>query len=353
MSVRRGLRTGWTTGTCAAAAAKAAALALLTGKPLAEVEVPLPRGGRAAFPVARTTLGEGWAESVVVKDAGDDPDCTHGAHLTVRVGWAESFELTGGDGVGIVTLPGLGLPVGQPAINPVPRRQIAAALEEAVGGRPVRAVVSVPGGEEMAKKTTNARLGIEGGISILGTTGVVKPFSTASYRASIAQAIDVVRAQGGDEVVLSTGSRSDQAAQRLYPGRLPSAYIEVGDFTGFAVKHAARGAMSKAAFVAMVGKLSKLSRGVMQTYFKASQVEAQHLSELAAEAGAPPALVEAAKGAVTARHFYEMCAEAGHHGALELICRRARERIEAHAGGGLPVDVVMVDFDGERVVARA
>ena len=351
--MKKGLREGWTTGTCSAAAAKAAALALVRGEAVPVVEVGLPRGDRVCFAVERTALAEGWAESVVVKDAGDDPDCTHGAHMTVRVSWSDAFELTGGEGVGTVTLPGLGLEIETSAINPVPRRQITRAVKEAVGERPVRVVVSVPGGEEMATHTTNDRLGILGGISILGTTGIVKPFSTASYRASIAQAVDVVKALGGDEVILATGNRSENAARRLYPDRLPAAYIEIGDFTGFTLRHAAKEAMSHAALVAMVGKLSKISRGIMQTYFKASRVEAEHLSELAAEAGAPPALVASARTAVSARHFFEMCEAAGHLGALELICRRAKQACESHVRGELPVDVVMVDFDGDRVIARA
>src|SRR5215210_6143505 len=186
------LRTGWTTGICAAAAAKAATKALLEGETQVEVDVKLPRKGeerRVRFEVERCEVGEGetWAEAVVVKDAGDDPDVTDRARLTARVSWREEpgLELDRGEGVGVVTKPGLGLPVGGPAINDVPRRMISYSVEEVLDPdkRGVRIVISVPGGEKMAEKTTNARLGIVGGISILGTTGIVRPFSTAAWAA--------------------------------------------------------------------------------------------------------------------------------------------------------------------------
>src|SRR5919107_2657234 len=231
------LRTGWTTGTCAAAAAKAAAEALVSGEAQEEVEIQLPRKGeekRVRFAVEQCAVGEAWAEAVVVKDAGDDPDVTHGAHLTARVSWREGvgIELDRGEGVGAVTKPGLGLPVGGPAINEVPRRMISYSVEEVIDPdeRGLRVVISVPGGEKMAEKTTNARLGIVGGISILGTTGIVRPFSTAAYRASVTQQIDVAAAQGASTVVLATGSRSERAAMRLRPDLPEVCFVEVGDY---------------------------------------------------------------------------------------------------------------------------
>ena len=204
---KQALRTGWTTGTCAAAAAKAATTALHTGEISETVEIGLPSGQRVRFPVDKCTLtpqgtaeAPSQAEAVVVKDAGDDPDVTHGARLTATVRWRKEpgIELDGGVGVGVVTKPGLGLELGGPAINPVPRAMITQSVGEAIdlAQRGVRVVISVPGGEQMARKTTNARLGIIGGISILGTTGIVRPFSTASWRASVEQAISVLAAQG-------------------------------------------------------------------------------------------------------------------------------------------------------------
>src|SRR3954452_7074000 len=211
----KGLRTGWTTGTCASAAAKAAAIGLLTGTAPEDVKVHLPNGDSVAFAVR----AEAPNRCVVVKDAGDDPDCTDGARMTATVEWAaenQDTELRAGPGVGTITKPGLGLPVGAPAINPVPRRMIFTALAE-VTDRPLTVTFEVPGGEEMAAKTTNARLRIVGGISILGTTGIVRPFSTAAYRASVVQQVDVAAAQGERTMVLAPGSRSEKAAQSLYP----------------------------------------------------------------------------------------------------------------------------------------
>src|SRR5207244_1397069 len=221
------------------------------------------------------------------------------------VGWAvgKRTELRAGPGVGMVTLPGLGLPVGVPAINPVPRRMILAALREVTEG-PVVVTFSVPGGEAMAEKTTNARLGIIGGISILGTTGIVRPFSTAAYRASVVQQIDVAAAQGHDCVVLATGSRSEAYAFRAWPGVAPVCVVEVGDFTGIALRRAAGAGLARAVFVGMAGKITKLAAGVMMTHFHRSQVDTDLLAEVARAAHAPPKIVEAATETATARHFF-------------------------------------------------
>jgi len=348
---RHGLRTGWTTGTCASAAAKAAAAGLVHGQAPARVEVALPSGDRAAFPVIAKTP----ARCVVVKDAGDDPDCTDGAHVTAEVAWrseGQATELRAGPGVGTVTMPGLGLPVGAPAINPVPRRMILAAVAE-VTARPVIVTFSVPGGEEMAAKTSNARLGIVGGISILGTTGIVRPFSTAAYRASVVQQIDVAAAGGERHVVLATGSRSDDAAQRVLPALAPVCFVEVGDFTGIALRRAARAGIERVTFVGMAGKIAKLAAGVMMTHFHRSRVDGSLLEVAARETGAPAAVIAAATATATARHFFDACVDHRSAEPLAWLCRRARAACEAHVDGRVPVDVLMVDFDGTEVVARA
>ena len=353
---RHGLRTGWTTGTCASAAAKAAAMGLVTGAAPDDVDVALPGGRRVSFPVE---VGEPAEPSrcVVVKDAGDDPDCTDGARMTATVQWSSpgspaATELRAGSGIGTVTRPGLGLPVGAPAINPVPRRMILAALAE-VTDRPVVVTFSVPGGEDMAARTSNARLGIVGGISILGTTGIVRPFSTAAYRASVVQQIDVAAAQGERTIVLATGSRSEQAALRLRPDLPDVCVVEVGDFTGIALRRAVAAGMDHAVFVGMAGKIAKLAAGVMMTHFHRSRVDGSLLAEVAVAAGAPEDVVEAATATATARHFFEACAAAGVVEPLRLLCERARAACVAHASGALRVEVVMVDFEGSAVVARA
>jgi cobalt-precorrin-5B (C1)-methyltransferase len=354
----RSLRPGWTTGTCSAAAAKAATAALVSGERQQQVEIGLPRTGRrVAFPVARCELGDGWAEAVVVKDAGDDPDVTHGARLTARVGLEAEpgVRLEGGVGVGTVTRPGLGLQVGGPAINPVPRQQITAAVGEVVdlAVRGVRVVISVPDGERMARKTTNPRLGIVGGISILGTTGIVRPFSTAAWRASVEQAVDVIAALGLDTLVLSTGGRTEQAAMRLYPDLDEVCFIEVGDFTGHALKRAVARGLARCAFVGMAGKLAKLGAGVMMTHWTRSRVDPDLLACLTAEAGGAPELVAAVRRANTARHAYELWGTAGLTGPCDLLCAQVAANLARFVGGRVAVEVVMVDFESLTPVGRA
>jgi cobalt-precorrin-5B (C1)-methyltransferase len=348
------LRTGWTTGTCAAAAAKAAAKALVSGEIQGEVEVKLPRKGeerRVRFAVERCEAGEGeaWAEAVVVKDAGDDPDVTHGAHLTARVSWRDEpgMDLDRGEGVGLVTKPGLGLPVGGPAINDVPRRMISYSVEEVLdpGERGIRVVISVPGGEEMAKKTTNARLGIVGGISILGTTGIVRPFSTAAWRASVGQAINVMGKVGLDTLVLSTGGLTEKAAMRLLPDLEEVCFVEVGDFTGYALKGAVKNRLQRVFFVGMVGKLTKLAAGIMMTHWTRSKVDNDLLAEVTTRAGGSPEIIEEIKDANTARHAYELWRAAGLEKAPNLLCALAAENLREFAEGELEVYAIMVDFD--------
>ena len=346
------LRSGWTTGSCAAAAAKAAAKALLSGEPQREVDIKLPRKGeeqRVRFAVERCEVGTSWAEAVVVKDAGDDPDVTHGANLTARVSWREApgVELDRGEGVGLVTRPGLGLAVGGPAINDVPRRMISYSVEEALDPqeRGIRVVISVPGGEAMAEKTTNLRLGIVGGISILGTTGIVRPFSTASWRASVGQAVSVMGAQGHGTFVLSTGGLTEKAAMRLLPELEAVCFVEVGDFTGHALKQAVRKGLERVFFVGMVGKITKLAAGVMMTHWTRSKVDNELLGELTGEAGGSPELVEEVRGANTARHAYELWREARLEKAPHLLCTLAAQSLAKFAEGKLEVHVIMVDFD--------
>lgn len=347
-----GLRTGWTTGTCASAAAKAAVMALLRGACPPAVDVALPSGRRVSFAVEAA----GPATAVVVKDAGDDPDCTDGARMTAHaeIGGPGPLELRAGPGVGVVTRPGLGIEVGLPSITAVPRRMIAAAIAEVTGSdrQPLVVTFSVPGGEAMAAKTSNARLGIVGGISILGTTGIVRPFSTAAYRASVVQQIDVAAAQGERVVVLATGGRSDAAAQRLWPDLDPVCFVEVGDYTGVALRRAAAAGMRQARWVGMVGKTAKLAAGVLMTHFHRSTVDGSVLAAAARTAAAPDEVVAAATATATARHFFEACVTHDCLAPLAVLCEQAAAACRSHSGGVLDVETVMVDFEGDAVVAR-
>ena len=359
---RSGLRTGWTTGTCATAAAKAAALGLVSGQVPDEIEIGLPNGDRARFSVEHDVAvpAGGPAVAVVVKDAGDDPDCTNGARMTATVHFrnesAADHELIAGDGVGTVTKPGLGLPVGAPAINPVPRSMILAALDEVPGlggsgGRFLRVEFSVPGGVEMAAETTNDRLGILGGISILGTSGIVRPFSTAAYRASVLQQVNVAAAQGERQMVFCTGARTERVATTLF-ALDPVCFVEVGDFTGIALRRCVATSMEAAAVVAMAGKITKLAAGIMMTHWHRSAVDTELLELVAVETAAPPSVTAAATETATARHFFEVCVAANFLAPLERLCQMAAATCRTHTSGKLAIEVLMADFEGERIVAR-
>jgi cobalt-precorrin-5B (C1)-methyltransferase len=396
---KQALRTGWTTGTCAAAAAKAAVTALSTGEIQRSVEIGLPSGQRVRFEVDACTLSPGeprQAEAVVVKDAGDDPDVTHGARLTATARWrgrpgtaepgtaepgavgpgavgpgavgpgavGPGLELDGGVGVGVVTKPGLGLELGGPAINPVPRAMITQSVGEVVdlSQQGVRVVISVPGGERMARKTTNARLGIIGGISILGTTGIVRPFSTASWRASVEQAISVLAAQGEDTVVLCTGGRTEKGAMKLLPGLPEVCFVEVGDFTGAALRRAVEHGLARVVFAGMAGKLTKLAAGVLMTHYTRSKVSLALLEDVTVKAGGPKDLAERVANANTARHAAELWDEAGLLAAAgrELCGRAARVLSRFAAELAVPegrtapkIQVIMVDFTGQTKIAEA
>jgi len=352
----RALRTGWTTGTCASAAAKAATTALRDQATQQTVEVALPGGRRVAFDVESCVYGPRQATAVVVKDAGDDPDVTHGAHLTATVRWRAEpgVALDGGEGVGIVTKPGLGIDVGEPAITATPRAMIIQAVAEAVdpGSRGVLVIISVPGGEKMARKTTNARLGILGGISILGTTGIVRPFSTASWRASVEQAVSVMAAQGERTMVLCTGGRTEKGAMVLLPGLPEVCFVEVGDFTGAALRRALAVGIQGVIFVGMAGKLAKLAAGVLMTHYTRSKVDLGLLGDVTLAAGGSAAMAGEVSAANTGRHAYEIWQQAGIlRPAGDELCLRVRSVLLRAGQGKLTADVAMVDFSGTHVVA--
>ncbi len=354
---KRGLRTGFTTGACAAAAAKAATRSLVREADVREIETTLPNRSRVVFAVHRCERSGARVLASVIKDAGDDPDCTHGAEMVAEVELRvdAGVEIRGGPGVATVTKPGLGLDVGEPAVNPVPRRNITEMVEEELAASTYRGalvVLSVPGGEEMAKQTINARLGLVGGISILGTTGVVRPYSTSAFKASVVQAIDVAAERGLREVVLTTGGKSEAYAMRLRPELPEEAFIQMGDFVGVALKHCARRRLQRAAIVGMIGKLSKMADGKMQTHAAGSEVNMELLATLAAELGAPAEIQASICAANTARHVLELCAAAGFPGIAALVCRRVVEHGTRHVGERIAVNASLVDFDGKLLGAH-
>jgi cobalt-precorrin-5B (C1)-methyltransferase len=336
------LRRGWTTGACAAAAAKAAYQALVTGQFPDPVSIQLPKGETPSFPLATETLGAGFARVGIIKDGGDDPDVTHGAMIivTVRVG-GPGIRFFAGEGVGVVTKPGLPVAVGEPAINPVPRRMIAAEIE-ALGGRDVDVEISVPGGQDIALKTWNPRLGIVGGLSILGTTGIVHPFSCAAWIASIHRGIDVARANGFVHVAACTGSTSEDAV-RAHFGLPLEAMLDMGDFAGGVLKYLRVHPISRLTIGGGFGKITKLAQGAMDLHSGRSQVDFEWLA-----ARVPDALSERVRSANTAQEVLDLCGDA-------LASRVAKEAATFSQGvlqgSAVACDVMIVDRAG-RIVAH-
>jgi len=351
------LRRGWTTGACAAAAAKAAYAALLTGEFPDPVEIRLPKGDRPSFALARQSLSPDLATAGIVKDAGDDPDVTHGALILSHVRLlppGAGLIFRAGEGVGIVTKPGLPLPVGEPAINPVPRqimREAIAEMAEAHGASgDLEVTVEVPNGAELARHTWNPRLGILGGISILGTTGVVHPYSCSAWIASIHRGIDVCRANSVEHAAACTGSTSEATVQRLY--HLPEhALIDMGDFAGGTLKYLRRHPIPRLTIAGGFGKLSKLAGGAMDLHSGRSEVDREQLAEVLLSLGAPPSLAMAVRSANTAGEILGLAQSAG----LALgnaIAAHARDQALAMLDGSVAVEVIVVDRAGE-VVGRA
>lgn len=351
------LRYGWTTGACATAATTAAYTALLTGEFPDPVEVRLPKDKRPTFALATEELGDGRASAGVVKDAGDDPDVTHGALIVSTVSPGEpgsGVTFRAGLGVGTVTRPGLPLDIGEPAINPVPRRlmreAVARVAAEHGGTGDVVVEISIPEGEELARHTWNPRLGILGGLSVLGTTGVVVPYSCSAWIDSIRRGVDVARAMGHTHVAGAVGSTSERAVQELY-GLEESALLDMGDFAGAVLKYLRRHPVPRLSIAGGFAKMSKLAAGYLDLHSQRSQVDLGLLAELAVEAG-HPGLGDPIRQANTALHALEL-AQAEGVDLGTLVAERAR-RAAAEVLGDAPVevDVVVVDRAGT-IVGRA
>ena len=352
----RSLRRGWTTGACATAAAKSAFGALLTGRFEDPVTIGLPRGDRADFVLARHELATDAATAAVVKDAGDDPDVTHGALVEVTVRTSDGgVRFRAGPGVGTVTKPGLPVEPGEPAINPVPRQMIAAAIDEVARAHGVPAdaevEISIPGGEELAGKTMNPRLGIVGGLSILGTTGIVVPYSCAAWIHSIYSGIDVARATGLTHVAGATGSTSEAAVQRYY-GLTESALIDMGDFVGGMLKYLRRHPVPRVTVAGGVAKMTKLAQGRLDLHSRKGAVDLLALAAVARGVGANETAADAIAEANTTALAFRIAEEEG----LALgdeIARAARHTAEdVVAGADIDIDILLFDRDG-RLAGKA
>lgn len=342
--ISQNLRRGWTTGACATAATRAALIRYFGDAWPDRVQITLPRGEQPEFDIAHKAEGEGWAEAGVIKDAGDDPDITHGALIRVRVSAGSAgVRFKAGEGVGIVTRPGLPVAVGEPAINPVPRRMIKGMVHDIAAAygqaSEIDVEISVPNGAALALKTWNPRLGITGGLSILGTTGIVRPFSCAAWIASIHRGIDVARAAGQEHVAGCTGATSEKTVQALYD--LPDhAMLDMGDFAGGMLKYLAKHPLPRVTIGGGIGKMTKLAQGARDLHSGRSQVDfpalAQALNDLDIE------------NMNTALQIYENKKEIFSNWVAENALIQMRRMLPAH----VHCDTVIIDRAGT-IIARA
>jgi cobalt-precorrin-5B (C1)-methyltransferase len=351
------LRRGWTTGACAAAATKAAYLGLLTGRFPDPITITLPRGQRPSFDMVEKSLRSDQAVAAVIKDAGDDPDVTHGARIRVTVRRGEAGPgviFIAGEGVGVVTRPGLAVAVGEPAINPAPRQLIRSLVAETAKDQgdagDLEVTIAVPGGEILAKRTANGRLGIVGGLSILGTTGIVVPYSCSAWIHSIHRGIDVARAAGIGHVAAATGSTSERAVQAFYA--LPeTALIDMGDFVGGTLKYLRRHPIARFTLAGGFGKLTKLAAGHLDLHSKRSAVDMPVLAAWLAEQGAASGLLDDARDAHSANQVLQLAQDVGLPLADD-VARRARQVALSQLDDGIALEVLVFDRQGA-LIGRA
>lgn len=348
------LRHGYTTGACAAAAALGAARLLRDQQGHAEVDLDLPAGFSARFQLHGQSWTPDRASCFVVKDAGDDPDVTHGVEVHAElllVPGGCGFEILAGKGIGRVTKPGLAVPVGEPAINPVPRRMILAALRsvfpEPPAGRGLQLTLSIPDGEERARRTLNERLGILGGLSLLGTSGVVRPISHQAWTDTLLVALDVALAAGVPAVVCSTGRSSERAAQEAV--ELPEeAFIMMGDHIVFTAEACHRKGVPQLLLAAQFAKLVKIACGHGQTHAGRSSLDLLEVAAMAREAGLDGSLGKTLELANTAREVWLQLTPA--HPLVGLVAERALQQLRSWAPG-VRVGLLLADYEG-RVAAR-
>ena len=350
------LRKGWTTGACATAATRAAWQAMLSGQFPNPVTITLPRGETPSFALVKAETGDGWARASVIKDAGDDPDVTHGAEIIATLRRAEpgnGITFHAGDGVGRITKPGLPLPVGEPAINPKPREMMIAQitdLAERFDVAPdVEIEISIPGGQEIATKTWNPRLGIVGGLSVLGTTGIVIPFSCSAWIHSIHRGIDVARATGRTHVAGATGKTSEAAIRTFY-GLPDEAILDMGDFVGGMLKYLRKHPVEHVSIAGGFAKLVKLAQGHLDLHSSRSQVDFDRLAQTVKHCGGDAMLQDATRTANTAKQVLEQC-QAANVDIADTIARQACESARATLDGATVVEIVITDRDG-KIIAR-
>ena len=374
------LHCGFTTGTCATAAAKAALLALLSGNELFSVEIRLPSGEDITLPVARTEFhyadrnpdangskspadrpdmqqpdgsgekarpGIAAVSCTVIKDAGDDPDITDGSAITSTVRLNDSTEIRfiRGEGVGIVTLPGLGIPIGEPAINPTPRKMIAEEFRRITPcGADV--TISVAGGRELARKTFNPKLGITDGISIIGTSGIVRPFSSEAFTASIRKEIQVAKALGNEMIVINSGAKSEQYVKKEFPQLPPQAFIHYGNFIGETISAASEEGMKKVAMGIMIGKAVKLACGHLDTHSKKTAMDKEFLQSVSRQAGCSPRTGETISGITMAKELWTLLPKEEQDKFFPFLLKLCYRRCAPLLPQGT-IEILLITEDGE------
>lgn len=364
------LRSGYTTGACAAAASKAAAVLLLTGRVQEKVEIPFPDGSRVKFAIIHSQLSrsvEGpTAMACIVKDAGDDPDVTNGTRIEALVRYSaatdvpatdgESITILGGKGVGRVTKRGLAIAVGNPAINPVPQKMIREAISEAIAEDDkeneylLTVTISIPDGEELAKKTLNHRLGIVGGLSVLGTTGIVRPVSADAWTATISTSMDVAKEAGLSEIILSTGRTSERAVEEAldFP---EESLVMMGDYLHFSLVEAAKHSFRRIHIAAMWAKVMKGAMRIPQTHVRNGALEVEAALIFLKTLGASKTLLDELTGSNTAREIYGRLLDRGENRIVQRVCEAAA--LYAEEVSGVDVVVYLVDASGQIVVSTS
>ncbi len=351
------LREGFTTGACAAAAAAAATQTLVSGQPTATVTIELPARRAVTFNLARCEVTATGVTCGIIKDAGDDPDVTHGAEILATVKWINQpgLVIAGGEGVGVVTKPGLPVDVGEPAINPTPRRMIEQAVAQHATNlteRGLSVTISVPNGAAIAQQTFNPKLGIVGGISILGTTGIVKPFSQSAYRASIYVELKVAAANGIRQVVFTTGDRSEQYARRQYPHLPELAFLQVGDHMDYSLKQARRLRLEHVIISTMIGKISKMAQGRFQTHVSEGTIDHDFLAESVRQLDADESVITQVRQANTAHHAQKILRSAGITGLEARLARQAADHVFTLVNGAFGIEVLCFDLHGNLLAAH-
>ena len=356
---KQNLRTGFTTGACATATSKAALLAWLRQETLAEIDIILPKGQKVIFAIDDAKLTQNTASASTIKDAGDDPDVTHGAKITSIVhitphhaneSKANQIEFKAGQGVGTVTKPGLPLPVGAPAINPVPRKMMIDHLEALLAEYAVQAditvEIAVENGEALAEKTWNPRLGIMGGLSILGTTGIVRPYSCSAWIHSIHRGIDVARALGLPHIAGSTGNLSEQAVQQHYQ-LSPHALIDMGDFAAGMLKYLRKNPIGKLTICGGFGKMLKLAAGHGDLHSGRSQNDFQQIALWGQELSLPDEIIAQISEANSAQHLLEILGDTQHRQIfLAMVADKAQAVAQDFTDKNITIDIMLIDRQG-------